>query len=50
MRKKYKILQTDKPEASEDQLNEQGMAGWALVAIVCWQEKWYYYFMQDLDA
>ena len=40
----YRILKTDHPTASENQLNEFGGAGWELITIIHWGDEWYYYF------
>ena len=45
-----KILQTDEPTASEQQLNDFGNEGWELIAIVPWEGKWYYYFKRPKMA
>jgi len=39
-----KILKTEAPIASEEQLNEFGADGWELTTIVFWDGNWYYYF------
>jgi hypothetical protein len=45
MQYEYRILETNAPTASEQQLtNDFGSSGWLLVQIVHWQSKWYYYF------
>jgi len=41
-----KILQTNQPTASEEQLNEFGLEGWKLVTIIEWDNTWYYYFIR----
>ena len=42
----YKILVTDTPEASEEQLNGFGKEGWMLSNILFWNGKYYYYFIK----
>ena len=43
----YKILITDEPTASEEQLAEYGEERWGLLFILPWQGKFYYYFSRD---
>ena len=46
MEYEYKILATDAPTASEEQLNDYGKEGWQLATIVFWSNKWYYYLQR----
>lgn len=43
----YKILETEEPTASEDQLCGFGNDGWELITILEWQGKFYYYFKRN---
>lgn len=45
----YKILVTENPTASEEQLNEMGKGNWSLVCIVPWSSSWYYYFQRERE-
>lgn len=44
MEYEYRIMSTDKPTATEEQLNELGKLGWVLLTIYPWEGKHYYYF------
>jgi len=40
----YKILRTESPTASEEQLDGFGSEGWELCTIIPWMRAFYYYF------
>ena len=48
MKCKYKILKISEPTASEGQLDEIGLDGWALVQIYQYADAWYYVFVRQL--
>lgn len=44
----YKILNTEHPTCSVEQLNNFGNDGWKLITIYEWSGKWYYYFIREI--
>lgn len=42
----YKILETDTPTATVEQLNEFGENGWQLQTILPWKGRFLYYFVR----
>ena len=47
----YKILKTENPNASEEQLNNDfGRKGWLLVQILEWDGEYYYYFARPKNC
>ena len=46
----YKIMTTDQPTATEEQLNGYGKDGWELVPIFRYDYLWYYYFKRMVAA
>ena len=44
----YRILKTNAPAVTEEQLNEFGSEGWQLQCILPWSDMFYYYFIRKI--